>query len=123
MPDRHYYTQRGEGRLKFLLTLLVIAVIAYVAMQFIPVYMRNLQMEDETQQIVSQAVVQNLREGDVRARLEEKASQYQLPDNKRIEITRNGKRLIVRVAYTKEIVLPFYTYPWSFDFRKEDTSF
>lgn len=124
MPDHNYYHQeRGEGRIRFLLTLLVIAVTAYVGVQFIPVYWRAIQMQDATQEIVSQAVVQNLRDNDVRARLEEKAGEFNLPDNKKIELLRNGKKMIVRVSYTRDIVLPFYTYPWKFDFRKEDTAY
>ena len=124
MSDHNYYHQeRGAGRIKFLLTLLVSAVIVYVAMQFVPVYWRAIQMQDATQEIVSQAVVQNLRDNDVRARLEAKAGEFSLPGNKKIELMHNGKRMIVRVSYTHDIVLPFYTYPWTFDFRKEDTAY
>ncbi len=124
MPDHNYYhPERGEGRIKFLLTLLIIVVIAYVSMQFIPVYWRAIQMQDATQEIVSQAVVQNLRDNDVRARLEAKAGEFNLPDNKKIDLTHNGKKMIVHVSYTRDIIMPFYTYPWTFDFRKEDTAY
>ena len=34
-----------------------------------------------------------------------------------------GKKMIVRVSYTHDITLPFYRYPWTFDFRKEDTAY
>jgi len=124
MPDHNYYhPERGEGRIKFLLTLLVLVLCAYVGFQFIPVYWRAMQMQDATQTIVTQAVVQNLRDNDVRARLEEKAMEFSLPDNKKIELMHNGKKMIVRVSYTHDITLPFYSYPWMFDFRKEDTSY
>ena len=124
MSDQNYYhRERGEGRIKFLLTLLVLALLAYVAMQFVPAYWRSMQMQDATQTIVTQAVVQNLRDNDVRARLEEKAIELSLPDNKKIELMHNGKRMIVHVRYTHDITLPFYTYPWTFDFRKEDTAY
>ena len=102
--------ERGEGRIKFLFTLFLLAVIAYVGAQFVPAYWRSVQMQDATQSIVTQAVVQNLRDNDVRARLEEKAMEYHLPDNKRIELMHNGKRMIVQVSYTHDISLPFYIY-------------
>src|ERR1051326_1762757 len=122
MSDRnHYHHERGEGRIKLLLTLLVLAVIAYVAAQFIPAYWRSMQMQDATQSIVTQAVVQNLPDNDVYARLEEKAMEFHLPETKKIKLMHNGKKIIVRVSYTHDITLPFYTYPWTFDFRKEDT--
>ena len=125
MSDQHYYQyqERGTGRIRALLTLLVLAAIAYFGMQVIPVYWRAIQMQDATQTIVTQAVSQNLRDNDVRARLEEKAGEFSLPDNKKIELMHNGKKMIVRVSYTHDIVLPFYTYPWTFDFRKEDTAY
>ena len=125
MSDRNYYhQQRGEGRIKFLLTLLVLAAIVYVAVQFIPVYWRSFQMQEATQTIVSQAAARpDLRDADLRAQLEQKANEFNLPGNKRIEVTRNGKKVMARVIYTHDIVLPFYTYKWSFDFRKEDTAY
>ena len=124
MPDRSYYhPQRGEGRIKFLLTMLVIVVIIYIAMQFIPVYWRSIQMQDETQKIVSQAALRSLGDSDVRAQLEAKANELNLPDNKRFQLSRNGKKVMVRVTYIQTIPLPFYTFKWSFDFHKEDTGF
>jgi hypothetical protein len=124
MPVRNYYRrERGEGRLKALVALAVIAAVAYVAMQFVPVYMRSIQMEDETQAIVRQAALSNLREADVKARLVEKAVEYNLPDNVKIEVTRNGKKVMAHVAYIQPVTLPYYTYNWAFNFRKEESGF
>jgi hypothetical protein len=119
----HRHQERGEGRVKLLLTLALLAAAAYLGMQFIPIYMRSLQMQDETEKIVRLAAFQNLRDADVRARLEEKAIEYQLPDNKRIEVICQGKKVTARVAYTHTIALPFYTYTWPFEFRKEESRF
>ncbi len=124
MSSRNYRnTERGEGRLKFLLTLAVLALIIYAAMQFIPAYAYNLQMEDAARQIITQAALQNMREGEVRIRLVEKAIQYQLPDDTKIELARNGKRVSARITYTKLIRLPYYTYYWPFEIRVQETGF
>ncbi len=124
MSSRNYRnTERGEGRFRFLLTLAVVALIIYAAMQFIPAYAYNLQMEDATREIITQAALQNLREGDVRARLVEKAIQYQLPDDAKIELVRDGKRVSARITYTKIIKLPYYTYYWPFEIRVQESGF
>jgi len=68
-------------------------------------------------------VVQNWHDADVRTRLAQKAIEYRLPDNAKIEITRNGKKVSARIAYTQAITLPYYTYNWPFEIRKEDSSF
>ena len=124
MPHRtHRRHERGEGRIKLLLALAVIAAAVYVALQFIPVYMHSLQMQDATQEVVRQAALQNLREPDVRARLHEKATEFSLPSDVKIDVARNGKKVSAHVTYTQTITLPFYTYRWPFDFRKEETGF
>jgi hypothetical protein len=124
MSNHNYHQERGEGRIKFLLTLLVLAAFVYVTLQFVPVYWRSIQMQDATETLVKQAALRpDMRETDLRAQLEQKADEFNLPDNKRIELTRNGKKVMARVIYTHDIVLPFYTYKWSFDFRKEDAGF
>ena len=115
--------ERGEGRVKFLFSLAVIAAIVYFSMQVIPVYLHYQQMQDATQEIVRIAALQNLRDADIHARLVERATEYNLPDNVKIEVTRNGKKVSARVAYAQVITLPYYSYTWPFDFRKEESGF
>jgi len=124
MPNLYYRSkERGEGRLKFLITLAIIAGAVYIAMQFLPVYLHYIQMQDSTKEIVRQAALQNLSDNDVHARLVQKAVEYSLPDDVKIQISRNGKKVVAQIAYTQVVQLPGYTYYWPFRIREEETGF
>jgi hypothetical protein len=124
MPNLYYRSkERGEGRLKFLITLAIIAGVVYIGMQFLPVYLHYIQMQDSTKEIVRQAALQNLSDNDVHARLVQKAVEYRLPDDAKIDIKRNGKKVVAQIAYTQIIELPGYTYRWPFRIHEEETGF
>ncbi|MFN7949941.1 MAG: hypothetical protein U0Z53_31630 [Blastocatellia bacterium] len=123
MTDRKYSRERGEGRLGFLVTLLVLAAVGYFVSQSVPHYIHKVQMQDETTEIVRIAAVQNLSESEVRNRLNKKVAEYSLPPNARIEVKRNGKQVNARISYTQNISLPFYTYVWPVDIQAQETGF
>ncbi len=112
--------ERGAGRFPFLLLLALTAAIVYLMVVFIPIYLGNRQMHDATAEIVRRGALQNLNETDVRAQLQEKAREFGLPDNRQIELWRDGRKMTARISYTRSVNFPFYTFKWPVEIRVQD---
>jgi hypothetical protein len=116
-------TQTGASRFPFLLLLAFTAAIAYLVAVFVPAYMGKQRMEEAANEIVHRGAVQNLSESEVRAQLHEKAREFGLPDDHRIELSRNGKAMMARISFTHLVRFPFYTYHWPVEIRVKDLGF
>lgn len=118
--SHNFSHERGASRFPFLLLLALTAAIVYLMAVFIPIYLGNRQMEDATTEIVHRGALQNLHESDVKAQLQEKAREFGLPDNSRIELSRDGRKLTARIVYTQLVKFPFYIYKWPVEIRVQD---
>lgn len=129
MPDLRKTTspklaaQVGAGRFPFLLLLAFTAAVVYLVAVFVPAYMGNQRMEEAATEIIHRGATQNLSDADVRAQLQEKAREFGLPEERRIELWREGKGLAARIAYTHLVRFPFYTYKWPVEIRVKDIGF
>ena len=116
VPLRH--GERGEGRLKFLLILAVLALIGYSCYQYVPVAVRAYQLKDVMQQTVNTAAMQPQTTSDsLRKLLIDRAQEYGAPPPPatQVSVTQTDARWQARVQYTRDIPLPFYTYQYNFD--------
>jgi hypothetical protein len=116
-------TRTGASRFPLLLLLAFTAAIVYLVAVFVPAYMGNQRMEEATTEIVHRGAAQNLSEADVRAQLQEKARELGLPEERRVEIWREGKAMTARITYTHLIRFPFYTYNWPVEIKVKDLGF
>jgi hypothetical protein len=129
MPDLRTITphrgaqELGAGRFAFLLLLAFSAAIIYLLVVFVPAYMGDQRMHEATEQILHRAATQNLSEADTRAQLHEKAREFGLPENPKVDIWREGKAMTALVAYTHLVRFPFYTYQWPVEIRVKDLGF
>lgn len=115
--------ERGEGRMGFLMTMLVLATIGYFALQGVPHYVRKVQMQESTTDIVRLACTRDVNASEIRSRLEEKAKELQLPPDAGIEVSRSGKTVKASISYSQEIKLPFYSYIWPVRIEVQDSGF
>jgi hypothetical protein len=113
----------GAGRFAFLLLLAFTAAIIYLVVAFIPPYMGDQRMHEATEQILHRAAAQNLSEADTRAQLNEKAREYGIPDEHKVDIWREGKAMTALVTYTRLVRFPFYNYKWPVEIRVKDLGF
>lgn len=131
MPEFHHLSQRrstkkgkkgeqGAGRFPFLLLLALTAAVVYLMVVFIPIYLGTRQMEEATAEIVRRGALQNLNEVDLRAQLQEKARASGLPNDHRIELWRDGRKLTARITYQQSVRFPFYTYRWPVEIKVAD---
>lgn len=112
--------QKGAGRFGVLLLLAFAAALVYVVAIFVPIYQGNQQMYASAAEILHRGAVQNLKDEDVRAQLKEKARECGLPENNRIELWRDGRKLTTKISYKHQVRFPFFSYEWPFEIRVQD---
>ncbi len=115
--------QKGASRFPFLVLLALTVAVIYLMVVFIPIYLGSRQMQEATTEIVRRGALQNLSETDIRAQLLEKARQYDLPDNRQVQLWRDGRKLTARITYRHAVKFPFYTYNWPVEIRAQDLGF
>lgn len=110
--------ERGEGRLKFLILLAVLALVAYSGYQYVPVAIQAYQLKDVMQQTVNTAAMQPQTADGLRKVLTDRAQEYGAPPPPatQVDVTQQDGRWQARVRYKRDVALPFYTYPYDFDY-------
>ncbi|MBD0373696.1 MAG: hypothetical protein ICV60_22885 [Pyrinomonadaceae bacterium] len=110
--------ERGEGRLKFLVVIAILAVVGYSAYQYVPVAVQAYQLKDVMQQTVNTAALQSQTTGEsLKKTLTDRALEYGAPPPPatQVLVTQQDARWQARVQYTRQIPLPFYIYQYTFD--------
>lgn len=105
----------GGSRLNFLIVVLVIAAVAYVGYQVVPVVFNASTYKVYMQDTVDKAVALGQGAEWARSQLRAGGADYGVPSNAVIETSNTEGRLIVRVQWTRPIPLPGYTYNYNFD--------
>jgi len=114
--------ERGGARLKFLITLLVLAVVGYTASQYVPVALHAYQFKDFMQQTVDKATFGQTQSSEwVQAQLKASGVDYDVPPDANITAIRRDGRMEARVQYTRPIPLPGYVYQYNFDHTARST--
>lgn len=114
-------SERGEARLKFLITIGVLAIVAYAGYQYVPVAINDYQFKDYMQQSVDKAVALGKGGDWVKTQLEGSLTTFNVPPDAAITTAQRDGRLEARVQFTRPISLPFYTYQYNFDHTAKST--
>jgi hypothetical protein len=115
--------QRGGARLKFVIAMAVIAVVAYAGYLYVPVAYDAYYFKDVMQNKVDMAVTQGYETVWVRDQLVKSGPEYHVPADAIITPTAKDNRVEVRVQFTRPIQLPGYTYNYDFDYTAKSTAF
>lgn len=116
-------SERGSARLKFVIVVAIIGIIAYCGYQFIPVAYQAYQVKDSMQNYVDTAVAVGHPATWIRDQLVKKLPEYEVPANAVITPSQADNRLEVRVQYTLPIEFPGYTYDYEFDHTAKSATF
>lgn len=113
---QHRRDESGEGRLKFIVVLAVLAIVGYCLYQYVPVAVQAYQYKDVMQQTVNTAAMQAQTTPDsLRKALMDSGKDYGAPPNMQVDVSIQDGRWLARVRYNRDVSLPFYTYQYSFD--------
>jgi apolipoprotein N-acyltransferase len=104
--------QRGEGNLKFIVMLLVLAYLGYCGIQDVPVYFSVMNLKHETDEFARVAAVEGMSENRMKDRATKLRQDYSLADGD-ITWTRDGKNVVVKISTTKQLDFLFTTYQWN----------
>lgn len=109
--------ERGEGRAGTIISLLILVVLIYLGIKYVPVMINSYSFRDYIEEEARYAAV---RKGDeeIRDRVFQKATELTLPvDKASIRIQRSQNELTISVNYTVPIETPLFTHRWQFQER------
>ena len=116
-------SERGSGRLQFLIVMTILAAGAYAGYIYIPVAYRAHTYKDLMQHYADVAVAQGYPPAWAGEQLVKSAAEYEVPKNAIVTPTQRDNRVEVRVRYSLPIEFPGYTYTYEFDHTVKSTAF
>ncbi|HKP36332.1 MAG TPA: hypothetical protein VJT71_05700 [Pyrinomonadaceae bacterium] len=116
-------SERGGARLKFIIAVAVIAVVAYAGYMYIPVAIDAYYFKDAMQNKVNLAAAQGYDGAWLTDQLTKSKAEYRVPDDAVITPAQKEGRMEVRVQFTRPIAFPGFTYNYNFDYTAQSTSF
>jgi len=115
--------ERGGARLKFIVVIAIIGIIAYAGYVYIPVAYESYLLKDLMQHDVDVAVTQGYPPSWVKDQLTKAGREYGVPPDALIEPMMRENRLEVRVQFVRPIEFPGFTYQYKFDHTARSTAF
>jgi hypothetical protein len=126
--DKH--SERGEGKLKLFIFLLIVFLIGWAGYNYIPVVYQAQSFKQEMDAAILQALGLPSVSGDpvawTRQRLVKTGQEYNIPEDAIIDVkrTQNGQGVEATVKFKRSVsLLPFYTYEYEFDYTAKPTGF
>lgn len=116
-------TERGSGRLKFLVVITVIGVVGYIGYQFIPVAYQAYLLKDLMQHDVDVAASMGYPPSWVKDQLIRSAKEYGVPPDALITPVQRENRVEVTIQFVKPIIFPGYIYQYNFDHTAKSSTF
>ena len=123
MNIRNRQNERGSARLKLLLFIIVIAIVAYAGYLYIPVSYNAYLFKDLMQQKVNTAAALGHPANWVQEQLVRSGPEYDIPADAEIIPAVKDGRVEVQVRYTKPVEFPGYVYEYTFDHTARSTEF
>ena len=113
----HRRGERGAARLKFIIVLVIIAAVGYMAFQYIPVAYQASRYKTRMQDVVTEAAAAGKGTEWVKSQLEASAADNGVPKDAKIVPTMKGARMAVTVQFTRPVnLLPVWTINYNFDY-------
>ena len=115
--------ERGGARLKFLIFVVVVAVVGIAGYVYIPVAYQAYLYKDLMQHYVDVAAAQGYQPSWVSDQLTKSEAEYDVPKNAVITPVQRDGRIEARVQFTRDLEFPGYTYQYEFDHTARSTPF
>ncbi|MGH9397630.1 MAG: hypothetical protein ACRD18_12355 [Terriglobia bacterium] len=109
------WTESGRGYLSLIITLVILAALAYIGIQVVPVYVDNFQLNDYLTSLAEEVAVKRVAPAEAPAAVATKAADLNLPvQSGNVQVDNGGNSIIIRVHYAVPIDLKVYT--WTLHF-------
>lgn len=117
-------SERGGARLKFVVVVAIIGLVAYAGYQAIPVFYQAYQIKDLMQHDVDTAVALGKPTSWITDQLVKSSPEYGIPKDAVITPTQQqDNRIEVRMQYTQPIQFPGFVYNYEFDHTAKSATF
>jgi hypothetical protein len=115
-------SERGSARVKFLVVFSLVAFVAYVGYQYVPIAFQSSQYRDFMQQTVDKGAALGKTSEWVKEQLVKNAAEYGVPASALISIEQQEGALQARVQFKRPVSLIGYTYEYEFDKTTKSSS-
>jgi len=116
--------EHGGARFNFVAVIIVIALAAYSAYNYVPVAYNAYLYKDLMQETVNKAAYPPIKSNDwVAQQLRDAAKEYDLPEDADVRVQNENGRIVARVTWTRPIQLPGYVYEYDFDHSARSSGF
>lgn len=102
-------SEKGRGNVKFFFALIFLAIVAFVAIKVIPVYVNNYELNDDIHQLAVQATVDHSSAEAIQDKVLGYAKELGLPVQRENITVRAGGDVSIDIDYTVPIDLKVYT--------------
>ena len=116
-------SEHGGARLKFIIVVAIIAIVAYAGYQFVPVFYQAYQIKDLMKHEVDAAVALGKPPSWITEQLVRIGPEYGIPKDAVITPTVQDNRVELRVQYRQPIEFPGYVYDYEFDNTVKSSNF
>ena len=107
MQQRRF--ERGEGRMKAILTLVIILLVLYSAWKIVPAYVNDYQLSDKMQEQARFAVVNRYSEDQIRDNIYKVVQDLEIPAKREdIKVVSTNAVVKISLQYTVPIDLLMY---------------
>ena len=115
----NFRNQRGEGRMGFLVSLVVIGLVAFLGIKIIPVRINAYNFRDTVREECRMGAVRT-SDSAVTQRILDAADDMEIPlDKKDLNVRRTKGKMIITASYEQPIDLKFTTYVYRFNTKAE----
>ena len=104
-------SERGEGNLRFILTMIVLAYVAYLAVVNIPTWVQVQNLEHDMDEVARTTALEGVPVEKIKQRLTPLSTNYDVPQSA-FNIKKDGPAVEITMNATKQINLLFTTYDW-----------
>ncbi|MGH9377457.1 MAG: hypothetical protein ACRD1I_01535 [Terriglobia bacterium] len=108
-------SESGRGSFGFIVTLIILAAIGYVAFLVVPIYVHNYELNDYVNEAALEVVSNRIKADDVPAAVVERSEALNLPvELGDVQVEPEKQAVKIHVSYTVPVNLLFYT--WTIPF-------
>ena len=116
-------SESGEGRLKLMIVLVILAAVAIFLYNYAPVAYNAYLFKDYMQHEVDVAAASGYDETWLKTQVTKSAAEYQVPANAEVLPRKFESRLELTVKFKRQVDFPGYTYDYEFDNTVKSTQF
>jgi hypothetical protein len=113
--DRGRTSEKGEGRVGLMITLIIVGVAIFLGAKVIPVRIAAYEFRDVLREEARYGAVRN-SDDIVTKRILDKAAELEIPlDKKNLKVSRTPSQMVISATYEQPIDLKVTTYVYKFN--------